>query len=131
MPCKGYFGMPHIIYRSPYGAFMFVCKKKLSKPGTYSVQLVESNRINGKVRQNVIIYIGYAVGEKELEKLMTLGNEIKSMVQKNISSNKINSFLKKRVTQIKGCLLNTNFCSEVCKKIIGIHDIFLPILKML
>lgn len=115
-----------------YTTGMFVSKKKLRNPGSYAVQLVESKRReDGKVRQNIIKYIGHAIGEKELEQLMTLGNQVKDMVLKNSSDKKIDAFVKKNLSQIKGSAIRLDTCSVIHKKITGIHDIFCPIVKSL
>ncbi len=110
---------------------MFVCKKKLRKPDTFSVQVVESQRIDGKVRQIVLIYIGYAIGSKELEEMINLGEHVKKLLKDKTKISIITEYVKKCVSQIKEPLIRLGSLSEIHRKIIGIHDIYIPILKSL
>ena len=80
---------------------MFISKKKLKTPGTYSVQLVESNRVAGKVKQTIIQYIGYAQNEAELKDLVNLGEQVKSQIlNHNPPDKEIKSYLNKQLTRI-------------------------------
>ena len=45
---------------------MFISKKKINKTDNYTVQILENIRINGKYKQHIIKYIGYAKSEAEL-----------------------------------------------------------------
>lgn len=111
---------------------MFISKKKLKTPGTYSVQLVESNRVAGKVKQTIIQYIGYAQNEAELKDLVNLGEQVKSQIlNHNPPDKEIKSYLNKQLSKIKGCSINIHACEELYRKIIGIHDVYLQVLKFL
>ena len=56
---------------------MFVRVKSTPKSPRKSVQIVESYRIEGKVRQRIVKHIGVAQDENELEELKSLANSIK------------------------------------------------------
>ena len=56
---------------------MFVRVKSTPKSPRKSVQIVESYRIGGKVRQKIVKHIGVAKDDKELEELKSLANSIK------------------------------------------------------
>ena len=56
---------------------MFVRVKSNPRSPRKSVQIVESKRIDGKVRQKVIKHIGVANDDKELEELKLLANSLK------------------------------------------------------
>ena len=49
---------------------MFISKKKINKTDNYTVQILENIRINGKYKQHIIKYIGYAKSEAELKSLL-------------------------------------------------------------
>ena len=53
------------------------------KPPRKSVQIVESKRINGKVKQRVVQHIGVASDEAELEELKLYANSIKIKLELN------------------------------------------------
>jgi transposase len=56
---------------------MFVRVKSTPKSPRKSVQIVESYRVEGKVRQRIVKHIGVAQDDSELEKLKSLANSIK------------------------------------------------------
>ena len=56
---------------------MFVRVKSTPKSPRKSVQIVESYRVDGKVRQRIVKYIGVAQDDSELEELKSLANSIK------------------------------------------------------
>jgi len=56
---------------------MFIRVKKTPNSPRKSVQIVESRRIDGKVRQKIVKHIGVALDDKELEELQSLANSIK------------------------------------------------------
>ena len=60
---------------------MFVRVKSTPNSPRKSVQIVESRRINGKVRQRIVKHIGIAHDEKELEELKDLANSIKRKLE--------------------------------------------------
>jgi len=66
---------------------MFVRVKSTPKSPKISVQVVESKRIGGKVRQRTVItppinkHIGVALNDEELKKLKALANSIKNKLK--------------------------------------------------
>ena len=56
---------------------MFVRVKSTPKSPRKSVQIVESYRVEGKVRQRIVKHIGVAQDDSELEELKSLANSIK------------------------------------------------------
>ena len=56
---------------------MFVRVKSTPKSPRRSVQIVESYRVDGKVRQRIVKHIGVAQDDNELEELKSLANSIK------------------------------------------------------
>ncbi len=56
---------------------MFVRVKSTPKSPRKSVQIVESYRVEGKVRQRIVKHIGVAQDDNELEELKSLANSIK------------------------------------------------------
>ncbi len=60
---------------------MFVRVKKTPNSPRSSVQIVESMRVEGKVRQKIVKHIGIAYDDKELEELKLLGESIKRKLE--------------------------------------------------
>ncbi len=60
---------------------MFIRVKSTPNSPRKSVQIVESYRVNGKVRQRIVKHIGIAHDKKELEELKALANSIKSKLE--------------------------------------------------
>jgi len=56
---------------------VFVRVKTTPKSPRKTVQIVESKRVNGKVKQRIVHYIGVALDDNELEELKSLANSIK------------------------------------------------------
>lgn len=56
---------------------MFIRVKSTSKSPRKSIQLVESKRINGKVKQRIVKHVGVAANDQELEELKLLANKFK------------------------------------------------------
>ena len=56
---------------------MFVRVKSTPKSPRKSVQIVQSTRVNGKVKQTIVKHIGVAANDEELEELKSLANSIK------------------------------------------------------
>ena len=56
---------------------MFIRIKSTPKSPRKTVQIVESKRIDGKVKQKIIKYIGVASNDEELEELKLLANKFK------------------------------------------------------
>jgi hypothetical protein len=60
---------------------MFVRVKKTPNSPRCSVQIVESSRVMGKVRQKIVKHIGIAMDDEELEELKLLGESIKRKLE--------------------------------------------------
>jgi len=60
---------------------MFVRVKTTPKSPRKSVQIVESKRVDGKVRQRIVKHIGVALNDEELEELKALANSIKTKLE--------------------------------------------------
>lgn len=60
---------------------MYVRIKTTPNSPRCSVQIVESKRDGGKVRQKIVRYVGIAMNEDELEKLKALAEEIRSKME--------------------------------------------------
>jgi transposase len=56
---------------------VFVRVKTTPKSPRKTVQIVESKRVDGKVKQRIVQYIGVALDDNELEELKSLANSIK------------------------------------------------------
>ena len=62
---------------------VFVRVKTTPKSPRKTVQIVESKRVNGKVKQRIVQYIGVALDDDELEELKSLANSIKIKLELN------------------------------------------------
>ncbi len=60
---------------------MFVRVKKNPKTSKRSVQIVESYRVDGKVRQRILQHIGMAQSDQELEELKSLADSVKRCLE--------------------------------------------------
>ena len=56
---------------------MFIRVKSTPKSPRKTVQIVESKRIDGKVKQKIVKYVGVAANDEELEELKLLANKFK------------------------------------------------------
>ena len=56
---------------------MYVRVKSTPKSPRKTVQIVESFRLDGRVKQKIVKYIGVAANDEELEELKLLANSIK------------------------------------------------------
>ena len=62
---------------------MFVRVKSTPNSPRKSVQIVHSQRVNGKVKQRIVKHIGIALNDEELEELKSLANSIKVKLELN------------------------------------------------
>jgi hypothetical protein len=60
---------------------MFIRVKSTPKSPRKTVQIVESKRIDGKVKQRIIKYIGVAANDEELEELKLLATKFKAQLE--------------------------------------------------
>ena len=128
---------------------MFVRVKSTPKSPRKSVQIVESNRIGGKVRQRIVKHIGVASNDEELEELKALANSIKikleldeqlplytpeeieklekySKKHNSIKDNDIDKSINQQDSSINRDEYNVNLLDiiEEDRVIKGIHDIY-------
>ena len=106
-----------------YTANMFVRKRK-NASNSVSVQIIEGYRVDGRVRHKIIKHIGTAVDEMQLEKLLALGEQVKSLILRGVTQEEVNSYHQRELSKIikQGpSILN---CNKVKTKITGIHKIY-------
>jgi transposase len=103
---------------------MFVRKKTTKKnPNTY-IQLVQSYRVEGKVRQRVIKHIGTATNDVELNAMIKIAEEIKLLYSKGYTEEAIDQYLEKEESKLKGSKSQILNCKEVKRTVTGVHDIY-------
>ena len=62
---------------------MFIRVKSTPKSPRKSIQIVESKRIDGKVKQRIVKHVGVAANDEELEELKLLANKFKIELESN------------------------------------------------
>jgi transposase len=117
---------------------MFIRVKKASHSQNFVVQLVEAYRGNGKPKQRVIKHIGTGKTTREIDKLKSLAEVIKTQLKQDA--------LLKTVTDVearyargvgnlkdvrKGTKLDATFLQELNHYVLGIHDIYGYIYELL
>jgi transposase len=113
-------------------AIMYIRTKKTPRSQSISVQLVESFRENGKIKQRVIRHFGTADTKEKIEELKQLAVAIKAdllnkkLIQK-LPNNKTTSFgqlvgIGKEIPD--DTLVHAAYLEEVQHTILGIHDIY-------
>ena len=115
---------------------MFVRVKTSPNSPRCSVQIVESSRVMGKVKQSIVKHIGIAQDDRELEELKLLGELIKEKLEQENSlplfapeeiDKKIDK-AKKRIEEGKysdeDYNVNIRNLIEEDRVIVGIHDIY-------
>ena len=60
---------------------MFIRVKSTPKSPRKTVQIVESKRIDGKVKQRIVKYMGVASNDEELEELKLLATKFKAQLE--------------------------------------------------
>ena len=115
---------------------MFVRVKKTPNSPRCSVQIVESSRVMGKVRQKIVKHIGIAMDDEELEELKLLGESIKRKLElenclplftpEEIDKEIIKAKEKSKDKQYsdKDYIVNMKNLIEEDRVITGIHDIY-------
>ena len=115
---------------------MFVRVKKTPNSPRCSVQIVESSRVMGKVRQKIVKHIGIAMDDEELEELKLLGESIKRKLElenclplftpEEIDKEIIKAKEKSKDEQYsdKDYIVNMKNLIEEDRVITGIHDIY-------
>jgi len=115
---------------------MFVRVKKTPNSPRSSVQIVESMRIEGKVRQKIVKHIGIAMDDEELEELKLLGESIKRKLELEnclplftpeeieVEINKAKKKIKEEPYSDSDYIVNVKNLIEEDRVITGIHDIY-------
>lgn len=114
-----------------FGAvFMYIRTKSSPRSKNISVQLVESQRVNGKIKQNVIRHLGTAPVGEELEKLKQLAKGILFDMQQEslLKIKKSHSSESSRFGMLspinEEVFLKGISLEESKRVILGIHDIY-------
>ncbi len=103
---------------------MFVSKKTNRKnPNTY-VQLIESYRENGKVRQRVIKHIGTARNSEQLDQVVIIAEGVKQLLEKNASESDVNHYIQKEFSKIQDSRSDVLHCQPIRDIITGIHEVY-------
>jgi transposase len=110
---------------------MFVRTKSSPRSENISVQIVESQRINGKIKQHVVRHLGTTKPGEELEKLKQLARSIMRDIEHNdlmFKTKEKNTTISSRfgmLSSITDDLYLQGVSLEESKRvIIGIHDIY-------
>jgi transposase len=115
---------------------MFIRVKKTPNSPRSSIQIVESMRIEGKVRQKIVKHVGVAKDERELEELKLLAESIKQKLELENSlplftpeelDNQIYKSKKKideGIYSDEDYIVNVKNLIEEDRVITGIHDIY-------
>jgi transposase len=109
---------------------MFIRTKKTPRSKSVSIQLVESFRDRGKIKQRVIHHFGTAETEEKLKALMQLAEAMKvelkhrKLCAKTVSVTEIDSVVGKLQNVAKNTYFAANDLEEVQRYILGIHDVY-------
>lgn len=110
---------------------MFIRTKKTSRSHSISVQLVESFREKGTIKQRVIRHIGTAENKEKLEELKKLAHAIKTELQHEKLRSKNTSCPFGHFATTVGALSETSDkflhvadVEETQRLVLGIHDIY-------
>jgi transposase len=117
---------------------MFIRIKKSKNSPKCSVQIVESKRVDGKVKQKIIKHMGTALEGVELEELKGLAESVKKRMEeagqlplyveepKSIKENSKNNQDSKEQISVKRADFNVNLLDikEEKRTIRGIHDVY-------
>ena len=115
---------------------MFVRVKKTPNSPRSSVQIVESSRVMGKVKQTIVKHVGVAQDERELEELKILATSMKERLEIEnclplFTPEKLDKEIdraKKRIAEGRyseeDYMVNVKNLIEEDRVITGIHDIY-------
>ncbi|BBI17613.1 transposase [Neochlamydia sp. S13] len=112
---------------------MFVRVKTTPNSPRKSVQIVESVRDGEKVKQRIVRYVGIAMDEQELKKMVELAEHIKSKIEHQHNPNLFGpeemaqqAIKSKSMPKLNGEELNVNLknLEEEQRAIVGIHEIY-------
>ena len=115
---------------------MFVRVKKTPNSPRCSVQIVESSRVMGKVKQTIVKHIGIAQDDEELEELKLLGESIKRKLElenalplftpeeMEVEINRAKKKIETNQYSDDDYMVNMRNLIEEDRVITGIHDIY-------
>lgn len=109
---------------------MFIRAKKTPRSNSISIQLVESFRDNGKIKQRVVRHIGTSDDPEKLEELKKLAaafkNDLfhKKPLQKETGSTGQYAASIGKTTAAAGTIIHADHLEEHQRLILGIHDIY-------
>jgi hypothetical protein len=115
---------------------MFVRVKKTPNSPRCSVQIVESSRVMGKVKQTIVKHIGVAQDDDELEELKLLGESIKRKLElenalplftpeeMEIEINRAKKKIETNQYSDADYIVNMKNLIEEDRVITGIHDVY-------
>lgn len=108
---------------------MFIRTKKTPRSKSISVQLVESFRDNGKIKQRVITHVGTADTKQKIDELIALAEAFKTeRHHAQLTKQKINVHSEHRLGVLSDVQDNFQFRAgdliEENRTILGIHDIY-------
>jgi transposase len=109
---------------------MFIRTKKTPRSNSISIQLVESFRDSGKIKQRVVRHIGTTDNPDKLEELKKLAESIKTELfheklrQKNTPSSGHYAAAVGNFVETSGTLIHADYLEETQRLILGIHDIY-------
>jgi transposase len=115
---------------------MFVRVKKTANSPRCSVQIVESSRVMGKVKQTIVKHIGVAQDDDELEELKLLGESIKRKLElenalplftpeeMEIEINRAKKKIETNQYSDADYMVNMKNLIEEDRVITGIHDVY-------
>jgi len=115
---------------------MYIRVKSTPKSPRKTVQIVESFRLDGKVKQKIVKYIGVAANDEELEELKLLASSIKTKLELENSLplytpeemeqqiKKAKTIANKKQYNKEDYIVNVEDLIEEDRTIVGIHDIY-------
>ena len=107
-----------------YNIAMFIRTKSSPRSNSISIQLVESYRDDGKIKQRVVSHIGTAKSEEDLLSLKKLASVKKAELENKQQMTNDYGLLG----QLRSCIptekINANKLEELQRKTIGIHDVY-------
>jgi len=88
------------------------------------VQLVESYREDGKVRQRVVKHVGTAFNSEQLDHVIAIAEQVKKLYEKNVDETDINSFIQREFSKIQGSRSDVLHCQPIKNIVTGIHEVY-------
>ena len=118
---------------------MFVRVKTTPNSPRKSVQLVESVRVDGKVKQKILRHIGIALDDDEVQRLKELGELVKAKLETQHQSSLFSPEMtarqvleaRRQQSEDEPILVDLKLLREEQRVITGIHDIYGEIYQQL